>query len=177
MQGDQGQGMPGSGSAAGVPTGAPASASDGAPAGPMSFFPRGVYVMTAAFEDDRSGIRVLTAHQCSEEPILIAVAAKKGHSIEPLIRDSHHFALCVVDPDDRLLSHKFPQGSEPVGGGDPFDSIPHETLVSRSPVPTRCIAAFDCEVVRHFDLEADHEIYVGQILKSKIYQNSPAKPV
>ena len=143
----------------------------------LEYFPRGVFVMTAAFEDDRSGIRVLTAHQCSEEPILIAVAAQKGHSIEPLIRDSHHFALCVVDPDDRLLSHKFPPGAEPVGGGDPFDSIPHETLVSGAPIPTRCLAAFDCEVVRHFDLEADHEIYVGQILKTKIYQDSRDKPV
>ncbi len=143
----------------------------------MMYFPRGVYIITAEHEGDRSGIRVLTAHQCAEEPVLLAVAARKGHSIEPLIRDSHHFALCVVDPDDRLLSHKFPQGGEPVGGGDPFDSIPHEVLASGAPVPTRCIAAFDCEVVRHFDLEADHEIYVGQILKTKIYQNSAAKPV
>ena len=143
----------------------------------MAYFPTGVFLMTAAYEGDRSGIRVLTAHQCSEEPILIAVAARKGHSIEPLIRDSHHFALCVVDPDDRLLSHKFPAGGEPVGGGDPFDSIPHETLVSQAPVPTRCIAAFDCEVVRHFDLEADHEIYVGQILETRIYQDSSDKAV
>ena len=36
-------------------------------------------------------------------------------------------------------------------------------------MPTRTIAAFDCEVVRHFDLDADHEIYVGQILKTKMY--------
>jgi flavin reductase (DIM6/NTAB) family NADH-FMN oxidoreductase RutF len=156
---------------------APADAAAGPLARAMVYFPRGVFLMTAAYEDDRSGIRVLTAHQCSEEPILIAVAARKGHSIEPLIRDSHHFALCVVDPDDRLLSHKFPPGGEPVGGGDPFDSIPHETLVSAAPVPTRCIAAFDCEVVRHFDLEADHEIYVGQILRTKVYQDSPDKPV
>ena len=143
----------------------------------MGYFPRGVYIITAAFEGDRSGIRVLTAQQCSEEPVLLAVSARKGHSIEPLIRDSHHFALCVIDPDDRLLSHKFPPGGEPVGGGDPFDSLPHETLVSGAPVPTRCIAAFDCEVDRHFALAADHEIYVGQILRTKIYQNSAAKPV
>ena len=143
----------------------------------VAYFPRGLFVMTASFEDDRSGIRVLNAHQCSVEPVLIAVSAQKGHSIEPLIRDSRHFALCVVDPEDRLLCHKFPLGGEPIGGGDPFDSIPHERLVSHAPVPTRCIAAFDCEVVRHFDLEADHEIYVGQILATKVYQNSPNKPV
>lgn len=142
----------------------------------MAYFPLGSFLMTAGFEGERSGIRVLTACQCSAEPILIAVAAQKGHSIEPLIRDSRHFALCVVDPDDRLLNQKFPPGSEPVGGGDPFDSIPHEQLDSSAPIPTRSIAAFDCEVVRHFDLEADHEIYVGHILALRVYRDLPSSP-
>ena len=144
-----------------------ASGSDAARA--LGLFPVGIYLMTSCHEDDRSGLRVLNAMPCSEDPVLLAVAARKGHSIEPIIRDSHHFALCVVDKDDRLLLHKFPLGGEPKGGGDPFDALPHETLVSGCPVPTRTIAAFDCEVVRHFDLDADHEIYVGQILKTKMY--------
>jgi len=140
----------------------------------MAYFPLGTFLMTASFEGERSGIRALTASQCSVEPVLIAVAAQKGHSIEPLIRDSRQFALCVIDPDDRLLSQKFPLGREPVGGGDPFDSMPHEQLVSCAPIPTRSIAAFDCEVVRHFDLEADHEIYVGQILALRMYRELPS---
>ena len=159
------------------PNGAMKSASDAlaeSVRASMAYFPRGEFLMTAGFEDERSGIRVLTANQCSVEPVLLAVSAQKGHSIEPLIRDSRHFALCVVDPEDRLLNQKFPQGGEPAGGGDPFDSIPHERLVSSSPIPTRCIAAFDCEVVRHFDLEADHEIYVGQILALRVYRDLPS---
>jgi flavin reductase (DIM6/NTAB) family NADH-FMN oxidoreductase RutF len=107
--------------------------------------------------------------RCATEPVLIACAARKGHSIEPLIRDSHHFAMCIIRPDDRLVLHKFPEGGEP-RGGDPFDAIPHESLGSGSPVPIRSMAAFDCEVVRHFDLDADHEIYVGQVLTVKVYQ-------
>lgn len=154
------------------------SAAEGAPGGfaagsvearALSLFPDGIYLMTSRHDDDRSGLRALNAMPCSQEPVLLAVAARKGHSIEPIIRDSHAFALCVVDKDDRLLLHKFPRGGEPKGGGDPFDTLPHETLVSGCPVPTRTVAAFDCEVVRHFDLDADHEIYVGQILKVKLY--------
>lgn len=38
-----------------------------------------------------------------------------------------------------------------------------------SPVLLRSIVAFDCEVVRHFDLEADHELFVGQVLASRMY--------
>lgn len=150
-------------------------ASDTAPAvsGPVAeavaLLPTGVYLVTAHFEDERSGLRVMSAMPCATEPALIAVAARKGHAIEPLIRDSHHFALCIARLDDRLLLHKFPLGAEPRGGGDPFDAIPYEHLGSGSPVPTRCLAALDCEVVRHFDLDADHEIYVGQVLAAKVY--------
>lgn len=135
----------------------------------LGLLPSGVFLMTACFDVDRSGLRVLSAVQCAEEPVLIAVAARKGHSIEPLIRDSHHFALCVLRPDDRLMLHKFPPGAEPEGGGDPFDGLPHESLASRAPIPRRSVCAFDCEVVRHFDLDADHEIYVGQVLAVKIF--------
>lgn len=133
----------------------------------LAMLPDGVFIITSRFEDDRSGLRVLCAMPCATEPVLVAVAARKGHSIEPLIRDSHHFALCVVSPDDRLLLHKFPMGAEP-RGGDPFDAIPTLNLGSGSPVPARCPAAFDCEVVRHFDLDADHEIYVGQVLAVRV---------
>lgn len=135
----------------------------------LKLLPEGVFLITAAHDTERSGIRVRNVMRCADVPVLIAVASRKGHVIEPLIRDSHHFALCVVRPDDRLLMRKFPVGAEPVGGGDPFDAIPTEDLGSGAPVPKRCIAAFDCEVVRHFDLDADHEIYVGQVLTVKMF--------
>ncbi|USN99201.1 MAG: flavin reductase [Phycisphaeraceae bacterium] len=136
----------------------------------LALFPEGFFLITASFEDERSGLRVMSAMRCATEPVLIAVAARKGHAIEPLIRDSHHFALCIARDDDRLLLHKFPPGAEPRGGHDPFDSIPCEHLGSGSPIPLRCRAGLDCEVVRHFDLDADHEIYVGQVRAVKLYE-------
>lgn len=135
----------------------------------LALLPEGVFLMTAAYEDERTGLGVKGVMACADEPVLIAVATRKGHAIEPIIRDSRHFALCVVRPDDRLLRRKFPPGDEPRGGGDPFDVMPTEDLGSGSPVPTRCAGAFDCEVVRHFDLDADHEIYVGQVLAVKLF--------
>ena len=135
----------------------------------LAMLPEGDFLMTAAFDGERTGLGVKAVMPCADEPVLIAVASRKGHAIEPIIRDSRHFALCVVRPDDRLLRRKFPPGAEPRGGGDPFDAMPTENLGSGSPVPTRCAAAFDCEVVRHFDLDADHEIYVGQVLAVKLF--------
>jgi flavin reductase (DIM6/NTAB) family NADH-FMN oxidoreductase RutF len=40
------------------------------------------------------------------------------------------------------------------------------TLVTGSPLLGRSIVALDCEVLRHVDLEADFEIYVGQVLSA-----------
>lgn len=133
--------------------------------------PGGTFVMTASFEGKRAGVMVRSVQPCAEEPLLICVAARKGHWIEPLIRDSHAFAICRVAPDNRLIQRKFSTelADHDEARGDPFDAFPTETLVTGSPVLLRSIVAFDCEVVRHFDLEADHELFVGQILASRIY--------
>lgn len=120
-------------------------------------------VLTSAFEQRRGGVLVRRAMQCADEPVCIAVAVPTGHRIATLIRDSHTFALCLLDRSNRLLMRKFDGREE----GDPFDTIETLRLVSTSPIPARALAAIDCEVVRHYDLEADHEIYVGQVLAVK----------
>ncbi|MEM9560556.1 MAG: flavin reductase family protein [Planctomycetota bacterium] len=158
----------------------------------LGLLPRGSFVMTSAFEGTRAGLRLRAVQQCADEPLLVSVAARKGHRIDPLIRDSRGFAVCFVAPDDRLIERKFaeeshvapaPVASGGAGGGaggvthagveeepDPFDSLPTITLATGSPILTRSIAAIDCEVVRHFDLEADHELFVGQVLAAKVFR-------
>lgn len=124
------------------------------------------FVMTASFEDQRAGMRVLSVFRCATEPLLICVAAKKGHPIEPLIRDSHCFAVCKVDPTQKLILRKF--STEPEEGEDPFDSFVVDRLVTGSPILAMSPLVLDCEVVRHFDLEADHELFVAQVLAARL---------
>lgn len=126
---------------------------------------RATFLMTAAFEGDRTGVVVSSAMICAEEPLLVSVAVRKGHSIEPIIRDSHTFALCRLEAEgSELLLRKFAEHAAPDEMDDPFVSIPCDTLETGAPVLKRCDYALDCEVVRHFDLEADHELYIGQVL-------------
>lgn len=142
----------------------------------LGLLPEGHYLMTAAHDGQRAGVRLRSVQRCADEPILLAVASRKGHAIDPLIRDSRSFAICLVENEDRLLARSFPPaqaGPEPGESldDDPFVAMPTTTLVTGSPIITRCIAAFDCEVVRHFDLEADHELFVGQVMAVKLFQN------
>ncbi len=125
--------------------------------------PRGLYLLTAAHENQRAGQIVHWVQPCAIEPALVCVAAYKGHTIEPLIRDSHVFGLCAVDAEDKLIMRKFAAQVPPDESGDPFDSLDVVRLATGAPILRRSGFVLDCEVVRHFDLEADHEIYVGLV--------------
>jgi flavin reductase (DIM6/NTAB) family NADH-FMN oxidoreductase RutF len=130
----------------------------------LALFPQGEFLLTAAFENRRAGVFVRSAQQCAEVPLMVCVVTRKGHSLEPLIRDSRCFAVCLVDPEDRLLHKTFGPARMLDAAGDPFDSIEVERLATGSPVPRRTLAAVDCQLVRHLDLEADHEVYIGLVV-------------
>ncbi len=136
----------------------------------LSRLPSLTCVMTATYEHARAGVMVQWVMQCATEPVFVCVAVLKGSRISPIIRDSHYFALCLVDHRSRLLLKKFDH--EAPGEADQFASFRVTGLKSGSPVLTCSLAALDCEVVRHFDLEADHELYVGQVLEARVFAAS-----
>lgn len=127
-------------------------------------------VMGAAFEHKRGGVLVHRVMKCADEPLCIAVAVPKGHRLATLIRDSHAFSISLLEHASKLALKKFASEEE----GDPYDTFPVRTLATGSPILVNCIGAFDCEVMRHFDLEADHEMYVGQVIAAIVHKTEPA---
>lgn len=125
-------------------------------------------VMTAAFEFKRSGILIARVMQCADVPPCIAIATPKGHRLSTLIRDSRAFSVNVIDLQQRLIIKKFTRDDE----SDPFDVLETRTLVTGAPAILKAKAAIDCEVMRHFDLESDFEMYVGQVLAAKVFDRS-----
>jgi len=123
----------------------------------------GLFVLTARHEGKRAGVVVRSVQPASDQPPLVCVAVRRGHWIEPVIRDSHAFAICKISPGDGLLLRKFAETARP-RDGDPFDCVQTTRLATGSPILTRATLVLDCEVVRHFDLEADHERYMGLLL-------------
>ncbi len=132
----------------------------------LALLPQALCVMTSAFDGGRAGVLVSRVMPCADEPLFVCVAARKGHSVAPLIRDAHAFGLCLIDESQRLLVRKFAPDAPEVE--DPFDSLSSITLATGAPLLERSRAMLDCEVVRHFDLEADHELYVGQVLAGRV---------
>jgi flavin reductase (DIM6/NTAB) family NADH-FMN oxidoreductase RutF len=132
----------------------------------LSLMASSLCVLAASHDRTRAAIAVRWGMQCAADPVLICVAARKGNGVEPLIRDSHSFALNLVDRRDKLLVRTFDH--QEIGPHDPFDAFEVCKLATGSPVIVRAAAAMDCEVVRHFDLDdADHELYVGRVLAAR----------
>jgi len=135
----------------------------------LSLLPSGLFLLTAAHEGKRAGVFVASAQVCADDPAMLCIAMRKGHWIEPMIRDSHVFGVCVVDPADKLLCKKFGDVHKPREPGDPFDCFAVDRLVTGAPIVRRCLAGIDCEVARHMDIESDHELYIGRVMASRMY--------
>jgi flavin reductase (DIM6/NTAB) family NADH-FMN oxidoreductase RutF len=130
--------------------------------------PWATWVMTAAFDGQRSGVVVRWVQRCASEPVLVSVAVEKCHALEPLIRDSHGFALNLVDEADRVLLRRFDGYAPPDEHTDPFDSLAVETWATGSPILRRSLVALDCEVVRHLDIEASSELFIGLVRDARV---------
>lgn len=123
--------------------------------------PSGLFLLTGAFGDMRGAALVRWVQQVASQPPMLVIAIEKGQPLSPIIRDSRGFALCLIAANDPVCTRLFRQIPEHTQ--DPMISIPCMKTPSGAPVPLRATAWFDCEIVRHFDIEADHEVYIGCI--------------
>jgi len=123
--------------------------------------PASSFLLTAAFGELRSAVMVRFVQQVATQPPMLLIAMEKGQTISPIIRDARNFALCVLDRQERVLPRLFAQS--PDQGVDAFLTVPHLTVPGGAPVPMRATGYIACEVVRHLDIEADHEVYIGMV--------------
>ncbi len=138
--------------------------------------PSSLYIMTSSRGKAVGAVLASWVQQVSFEPPLVSVAIPRGRGIAPLIRDSRSFALCQVHPDDRLLPRRLRLSDD--RDWSILDAIPFETLETGSPCIKRAMSVLDCRVLRHLDVEADHELYIGEVVAGRVYTDdrSPLKP-
>ncbi len=124
--------------------------------------PGRAYLLTASHNERSGGALVRWVQPCCDNPPMLTVALCLGHDVEPLIRDSRHFALCRLPDGDPFWPRKLAQD----GGGidDPFVAHVSGAAPNGSPIVARTQSYLECQLVRHVDLDTGHGLYVGQVL-------------
>lgn len=127
--------------------------------------PRGRYLLTASYGGTRHGLLVERVQHCADEPPTISISVRKGHVLSPLIRDAARFGLSELAPHDRILTRLFGRPAELIDD-DPFLGHDLVSLAESHDVPIpRCAASWvSCELLRHLDIESDHELYIGRVM-------------
>ena len=144
----------------------------------LNRFPTGGFLLTASHGLSRNGMLVNRVQQASNVPPTLLISVQKGQPLSPLIRDRRAFAVCEIAKGDLLVNRLFETPRE-LHGDDPFLGLPVIETSLGLPVP-RCVASWvECELVRHLDIEADYEIYIGRVVGGGINESFPekAKPV
>jgi flavin reductase (DIM6/NTAB) family NADH-FMN oxidoreductase RutF len=135
----------------------------------LAKIPQGVFILTAGHETRIRGLMVSWVQQASFEPPMLVVALRKGRDVVPIIHNAHAFAINQVAPDDRLLMKRF--GEHPASD-ERLLGLETARKTTGAPVLVRAMAWMDCELIRHIDVEADHDIYVGMILDGGINRHA-----
>ena len=137
----------------------------------LARIPSSIYLMTAAHGRVSSGVLVSLVQQVAFEPPMVMVALAKGRFIVPVLHNAHCFALNEVAADDRVLLRRF---SQRVDDEDPLASYRLADSVTGAPVLERAVSYLDCELIRHVDIESDHDVYVGLIRGAGVRDAAPA---
>jgi len=135
----------------------------------LSRLPRGRYLLTAGYGHNRNGMIVERVSLGADDPPTVIISVKKGHSLSPLIRDSARFGIAEIGTTDEMLSRIFRQGTG-LQDDDPFlgHALVEGPLKIDIPIPERAVSWLACELLRHLDIEADHEVYIGRVISHGI---------
>ena len=136
----------------------------------LALIPQGEFLLTAAKGRRSNGVILDFVGQCANNPPMLVVATAKGQVLTPIIRDSRAFVVSLITDSTRPLARRFARSN--VEAEDPFIGLPTDTTPRGIPVLARTVAWFECELVRHFDIDADCELYVGNITEVMVTEEA-----
>lgn len=133
-------------------------------------FQSGLYIVSAATEEDTGACIINTGLQLTSNPLQVEVVVNKQNHTEGVIQKAGHFALTVVTESANMLYiGRF--GFRTSADYDKFDGIDHDTTVLGDPyTPENAACVLACEVVNTLDV-GTHTIFVGKILDAKNISN------
>ncbi len=134
--------------------------------------PSGMFIVTAANDEGRTGILASWVQQAAFEPPMITVAVKKGRSIEPLLIDDAPFAVNIIGEQGKRLISRFVKGVEP--DQDLFEGLETSQGETGAPVVDEALAFIECRV--RGSIEAgDHNVYTAEVVGGKLLSDGPPR--
>jgi len=132
----------------------------------LRHFPYGLYVLTVSHDGEDHGMTANWVTQASFEPPMIAVAVENTSKTIGLIRDSHHFAVNLLQKDQRDLAGKLGRSS----GQAPQKLKGLKTKpapVSETPVLADAIGWVECRLMTTVP-SGDHTLVLGEVIAAGV---------
>jgi ferric-chelate reductase [NAD(P)H] len=129
-------------------------------------FQSGLYVVSAATEDDYGACVINTGLQLTAEPLQVMVAVNKQNHTEGVIAKAGHFALCpITEEADMPYIGRF--GFRTSADFAKFDGIERAETALGDPYTPACAACvISCEVVQTLDV-GTHTVFVGEVREAE----------
>ena len=132
----------------------------------LRHFPYGLYVVTVAHGREEHGMTANWLTQAAFEPPMVAVAVENTSKTIGMIRDSHHFAINVLQQGQRDLAGKL---------GRTSDQAPQKLKgirtkpapVSGTPVLADGLGWVECRVVATLPA-GDHTLVLGEVVAAGV---------
>ena len=129
-------------------------------------FPYGLYAVTVASGGEEHAMTANWVTQAAFEPPMVAVAVENTSKTIALMRDSHHFAISVLQQGQRDLAGKLGRNSEQ--SPQKLKGIKTKPApVSGVPVLADCLGWVECRVVATLP-SGDHTLVLGEVVAAGI---------
>lgn len=138
----------------------------------LRHFPYGLYVVTVAHGGEEHGMTANWLTQAAFEPPMIAVAVENTSKTIGMIRDSHHFAVNVLQKGQRDLAGKLGRSSQ---------QAPHKLKGiktkpapgANTPVLADALGWVECRLVTTLPA-GDHTLVLGEVIEAGVEHEGEA---
>ncbi|MFS2324675.1 MULTISPECIES: flavin reductase family protein [Brucella] len=131
----------------------------------------GVSVVTAGFEEGRTGATVTSATALSVEPATIIVNINVGSSVWPVINRHNHFCVNILSAHQQAVADRF-AGRGGVKGADRYEHAQWYRLESGALALHGALASIDCAVEDVMERHT-HAIIIGRALRIVTGEGEP----
>lgn len=129
-------------------------------------FPYGLYAVTVASGGEEHAMTANWVTQAAFEPPMVAVAVENTSKTIALIRDSHHFAISVLQQGQRDLAGKLGRSSEQ--SPQKLKGIKTKPApISGVPVLADSLGWVECRVVATLP-SGDHTLVLGEVVAAGV---------